>query len=92
MHLGPDTVGYNAEMPWRTLITADPAVCHGKPCFAGTRVLVSAVLDNLAAGLSAEQVVAQYPSLTPPHVAAALGYAAELTRERTVDLSPQKVA
>ena len=37
-------------MTWQEHITVDPKVCHGKPCFRGTRVLVSVVLDNFAAG------------------------------------------
>ena len=34
-------------MNWRERITVDPAACHGKACVAGTRVLVSTVLENL---------------------------------------------
>jgi len=37
-------------MDWRDRITIDPAVCHGKACIKGTRVMVSVVLDNLGAG------------------------------------------
>ena len=44
-------------MNWRDRITIDPQVCHGKPCIAGTRVLVTVVLDNLAAGISADQIL-----------------------------------
>ena len=79
-------------MDWREHITVDPAVCHGRACFAGTRVTVSVVLDNLAAGLSPARVRQSYPSLTDAHVAAALAYAAELARDRVVPLSPPKVA
>ena len=38
-------------MDWREYITADPEICHGKACIAGTRVLVTTVLDNLAFSL-----------------------------------------
>jgi uncharacterized protein (DUF433 family) len=65
---------------WRKRIVSDPLVCHGKPCFAGTRIMVSVVLDNLAEGLSAERIVASYPSLKPEDVRAALAYAADLAR------------
>ena len=41
-------------MNWRERIVADSAVCHGRPCIAGTRVMVSVVLDNLAAGETVE--------------------------------------
>jgi len=71
-------------MEWRTHITTDPAVCHGKACIKGTRIMVSVVLDNLAAGQSADQIVQLYPTLHREDVAAAIAYAAELARERVV--------
>ena len=73
-------------MDWRSRVTTDPAVCHGQACIRGTRVPVSVVLDNLAAGLSPEQIVESYPSLTLDDVSAAIGYGAELARERVLDL------
>jgi len=73
-------------MDWHDRIAVDPAICHGEACIRGTRVQVSAVLDNLAAGLSVEQIVAQYPALAPDDVLAALAYAADLARERTSPL------
>ena len=63
-------------------IIADPAVCHGKACIRGTRIMVSVVLDNLAAGLSVAEITRSYPSLQPEHIAAAMSYAADLARER----------
>ena len=65
-------------------ITADPNVCHGKACIQGTRVMVSVILDNLAAGLSVADIVKEYPSLKPDDVQAAIAYGAELARERIV--------
>jgi hypothetical protein len=55
-------------MDWKPYISVSPDVCHGKACFRGTRVMVSVVLDNLAAGLTPEQILKEYPSLerTPP--------------------------
>lgn len=38
-------------MNWRDYITIDPAICHGKAGIKGTRIMVSVILDNLAAGL-----------------------------------------
>lgn len=73
-------------MDWFDRISADPAVCHGKACLRGTRIFVSVVLDNLAAGSTAEQIVADYPSLTLEDVQAAISDAAELARERHVPL------
>jgi len=66
---------------WQSRIVSDPAVCHGKPCIRGTRILVSVVLDNLAEGLTPEQIVAEYPPLTREDVSAAMSYAALLARE-----------
>ena len=62
----------------------DAAVCHGKACIKGTRIMASVVLDNLASGLSTVEIVRLYPTLTREDVAAAMAYAAELARERVV--------
>jgi uncharacterized protein (DUF433 family) len=72
------------ELNWTERISVDPNVCHGKACIQGTRVMVSVVLDNLAAGLTPTEIVRSYPSLQPNDVAAAMAYAAELARERVV--------
>ena len=74
-------------MDWREHITVDSNVCHGKACIKGTRVMVSVVLDNLAAGLALEQITKSYPSLTREDVRAAIAYAADLARERVLPLS-----
>jgi uncharacterized protein (DUF433 family) len=71
-------------MDWRTRITVDPAVCHGKACVKGTRIMASVVLDNLAAGQSADEIVRLYPTLRREDVIATMAYAAELARERVV--------
>ncbi len=56
------------------LVTIDPAVCHGQPCVKGTRVLVTVVQDALVAGLTAEEIARQYPSLTAERVLAVASY------------------
>ena len=66
---------------WEQHIISDPRICHGKPCVQGTRIMVSVILDNLADGLSADEIVAEYPPLTLEDVRAAIAYAAVLTRE-----------
>jgi len=73
---------------WQDRITVDPNVCHGKACIKNTRVMVSVVLDNLAAGVSRDEILMSYPSLTAEDVDASIAYAAELARERVVPLSP----
>ncbi|MDE2804754.1 MAG: DUF433 domain-containing protein [Gemmatimonadota bacterium] len=67
-------------LDWRHHITVDPEVCHGRARITGTRVLVTTVLDNLAAGLNAEDIVRSNPSVTRESVQAALCYAAELAK------------
>ena len=71
---------------WRERITVNAAVCHGKACIRGTRVLVSAVIDNVAAGASRDEILRSYPALRSADIDAALAYAAELVREGSVDL------
>lgn len=71
-------------MNWQDYIVVDPNVCHGKACLKGTRIMVSVVLDNLAVGLTADEILQSYPSLTYEAIQAAISYAAELTRERVV--------
>ena len=77
---------YNAAMDWRARVATDPAVMHGQTCIKGTRIPVSVVLDNLAEGHSAEDIVKSYPSLTTDDVRAAIAYAAEMARERVLPL------
>ena len=71
---------------WRERISVNPAVCHGRACVRGTRVLVSVVVDNVAAGVPREEILRNYAAPRGPDIDAALAYAAELTREGTVDL------
>jgi uncharacterized protein (DUF433 family) len=65
---------------WKPYIAADPQIMHGAVCFRGTRVPVSVVLDNLAAGETPERILDNYPSLKPEHIPAALAYAANVVR------------
>lgn len=67
-------------------MSVDPAICHGKACIRGTRVMVSVILDNLAAGIGRPEILASYPSLKPEDIDAAVAYAAELAREGVMDL------
>jgi uncharacterized protein (DUF433 family) len=73
-------------MDWRERITVDPAVCHGQACIKGTRVMVAVVLDNLAAGVQADEILSSYPSLKSEDIQATMAYAADLARERMVSL------
>ena len=65
-------------------IVIDPNVCFGKPCIKGTRIWVSLILDFLAGGETAEQIVEAYPQLTADDIRAAIAYGAEVARERVI--------
>jgi uncharacterized protein (DUF433 family) len=71
---------------WKERTSVNPAICQSKACIRGTRVMVWVILDNIAAGVSREEIRSSYPALTPLDIDAALAYAAELTREGTVGL------
>ena len=60
-------------------IKVDPNICHGKSCIAGTRIMVSVILDNLAEDLSEDEILREYPSLTTDDIKTAIAYAALLT-------------
>jgi uncharacterized protein (DUF433 family) len=63
-------------MSWQERITVNSGVCHGKACICGTRVMVSVVLDNIAAGEPVEEIMRGY-HLEREDVQAAIQYAAE---------------
>jgi uncharacterized protein (DUF433 family) len=65
-------------------ISINQNVCFGKPCIKGTRIWVSLILDFLASGMSNEEVLKEYPDLTPLDIQACLAYGAEMSRERHV--------
>jgi uncharacterized protein (DUF433 family) len=69
-------------MDYRDRIVLDPAIRFGKPCVRGTRITVGDVLSYLASGMREEQILADFPQLTPDDIRACLTYAAE--RERRV--------
>ncbi len=71
-------------MCWWDRIISDPNICHGRSCIKGTRIMVSIILDNLAAGLSHEEIMDSYPSLKLEDIQAAIAYAADLAREEEI--------
>jgi uncharacterized protein (DUF433 family) len=73
-------------LEWQERVSINPLVCHGKACIRGTRVMISVILDNLAAGVPHEELLESYPSLQELDIQAALAYAAELAREGTAEL------
>lgn len=59
---------------WQDQIGFNPRVCHGKLYIKGTRIMVSVILDNLAEGLTLEEIVEEYPPLTLENVRAAIAF------------------
>jgi len=59
-------------------IAVDSEICHGKPCFKGTRIMAASVLELFEAGQSTQQILEAYPGLTQEHIQAALHLASEL--------------
>ena len=68
-------------------ITIDPNRMSGLACIRDTRVTVSAVLGQLAAGRSFEEVLADYPYLERADILAALEFAAAAVQERELPLA-----
>jgi uncharacterized protein (DUF433 family) len=56
-------------------ISVDPQICHGKPCIKGTRIPVFVILDALAAGMTDQEIIKEYPPVTEEDIRAALLYA-----------------
>ncbi|MDO8332134.1 MAG: DUF433 domain-containing protein [Fluviicoccus sp.] len=67
-------------------ITIDPAVCHGKPCIRGLRYPVETVLEWLASGMSADEILADYEDLEHADILAVLAYAARLSHVNRMEL------
>jgi len=65
---------------WRSRITIEPGKRGGRPCIRGMRITVYDVLSYLAAGMTAAEILADFPYLTPEDIQACLAFAAE--RER----------
>jgi uncharacterized protein (DUF433 family) len=59
-------------------ITIDPAICHGKPCIRGLRYPVENILEWLAAGMTVEEILADYEDLEREDIFAALAFAARI--------------
>jgi len=66
-------------------IVADSEICHGKPTFKGTRIMVWQVLEMLESGASIDEIIEDFPSLTPTHIKAALQYAGSLVIPNSVN-------
>ena len=67
-------------------ITIDPAICHGKPTIRGLRYPVEMILELLSAGMSSDEILADYEDLEREDVLAALNYATRLSQIKRVEL------
>ena len=65
-------------------VVSNPKVCGGRPCIRGTRIRVSDILDMLAAGASAKEILDDYPDLANDDIRAALAYAARIADHRII--------
>ena len=73
-------------------ISIDAKICFGKPCIKGHRIWVSLLLDFLAIGMSTKEILEQYPGLEEADILACIGYGAEMTRERIVEIPVESQA
>ncbi len=69
-------------MDYKDIITIEPGKRSGKPCIRGLRITVSDVLEYLAAGMTPEEVLADFPDLTGDDIRACLAFAAD--REKRI--------
>ena len=65
-------------------ISTNPAICHGKPCIRGLRYPVDMILDLLSAGMTGEEILADYDDLEPEDILAVLAYAARLSQVKRI--------
>ena len=73
-------------MDYKQLITIEPGKRSGKPCIRGLRITVTDVLEYLAAGMSADEILSDFPDLTAEDIRACLAFAAD--RERRLWVVP----
>ena len=69
---------------WKRYIVSEPEVLRGKPRLKGTRIPVGLVLGYLAAGKTAEEIIAEFPEVTREQIAACLDYARDLAEFEAV--------
>jgi uncharacterized protein (DUF433 family) len=62
---------------WRERVTIDPEIMYGKPVITGTRIPVEHILRKLAADISAETILEDFPGLTKEDIQAALAFASD---------------
>jgi uncharacterized protein (DUF433 family) len=75
-------------MNYQDRISIEPGKRGGKPCIRGMRITVYDVLDYLAAGMSAQEILDDFPDLTPEDIRACLAFAADRERKLVSAIDP----
>jgi uncharacterized protein (DUF433 family) len=68
-------------MRYQDYVTRDTKICGGEPVVKGTRVTVRTVLASLAEGATIEEILADFPTLTPDQLRAVIAFAAASAEE-----------
>jgi uncharacterized protein (DUF433 family) len=66
-------------------ITIDPEICHGKPCVRNSRYPVEVILELLSAGMTNEEILADYEDLEHEDILASLAFAARLSQIKRIE-------
>jgi uncharacterized protein (DUF433 family) len=77
-----NTMNSHSELLQR--ITVDPAICHGKPAIRGLRYPVETILELLAAGMTHDEILADYPDLEQQDILACLAFATVMARSNGI--------
>ena len=85
LKLGLASVLCMLEQELLSRITVDPAVCHGKPCIRGLRYPVAMLLELLSGGMTADQIISDYPDIEPDDLRAAYAFAARLAAVQSIE-------
>lgn len=78
--------GYIQSMDWKPFIHTDAAICGGRPVIKGTRITVEMILEDLAHGATAQDILRSYPHLPKEAVPASLSFASEMIRSEAFHL------
>ena len=70
----------------KRFISVNPEICGGAPCIAGSRIMVSTILSQIAGGYTIEKILQGYPELTREQVVGAIEYAAALVRDEEIEV------
>jgi len=71
-------------MDYKQILTLEPGKRSGKPCIRGMRITVYEVLSYLAAGMTHEEILSDFPYLTQADILACLSYAADREKQSLI--------